>query len=157
VYRVPEGSFIVLSGLFDMCMQPQDPAAASALDELSPQTLMTTLTSSDVAHGTLVGDETLNGVPVRHYVIDGPTFLAAAQGSDDPTVNSFAQSITSASDADLYVAADGGYPVAYRGGFSGSFAPLKFDGDVAVQIDLTGINTSTPVTLPSACDHPISR
>ncbi len=30
---------------------------------------------SDVARGTLVGDESLNGVAVKHYVIDGPTFL----------------------------------------------------------------------------------
>ena len=37
--------------------------------------------------------------------------------------------------------------------------PVKryvIDGDVVVQIDLTGINSNTPVTLPGACDKPIS-
>ena len=33
---------------------------------------------------------------------------------------------------------------------------LKFEGDLTVQIDLTGINSATEVTLPGACDHPVS-
>jgi hypothetical protein len=156
VYVVPEGAYAVVSGLFDVCVKAKDSSAIDALDQLSPQGLMTILTSSDVARGTFVGDEDLNGTPVKHYVINGEAFLAAAKASSDPTVNTFAQSLTSATDADLYVAADTGYPVAYRGGFSGTFEPLKFDGDLTVQIDVTGINDNTPVTLPGACDHPVS-
>jgi hypothetical protein len=157
VYRVPEGTYVVVSGFFDTCFKPEDPAATAGLDQLSPQALMGLLTGSDVARGTFVGEESLGDVPVRHYVIDGETFLAAAKASADATVSAFASALRSASDADLYVASDGGYPVAYRGGFSGWFEPLMFDGDTTVQIDLTGINTDTDVTLPSACDHPISR
>ena len=48
----------------------------------------------------------------------------------------------SADDIDLYVDAKGGYPVALRGNFSGAFEPLKFEGDLGVQIELTGINTN---------------
>jgi len=156
VYVVPEGTYAVVSGFFDVCVKPQDSSATAALDQLSPQGLMTILTSSDVARGTFVGDETLNGMAVKHYVINGEAFLAAAKASSDPTVSTFAQSLTSATDADLYVAADTGYPVAYRGGFGGTFDPLKFDGNMTVQIDVTGINENTPVTLPGACDNPIS-
>jgi len=130
--------------------------ATAALDQLSPQWLMDTLTGSDVARGTLVGDESLNGVPVKHYVLDGAAFLAAAQASSEPNVSGFAQALTGATNADLYVSADGGYPVSYRGGFSGAFDPLQFQGDLTVQIDLTGINQDTPVVLPKACDNPIS-
>ena len=65
---------------------------------------------------------------------------AAAKASTDPTVSAFAGSLTSATDADLFVAAGIGYPVAYRGGFGGAFAPLTFDGDLTVQIDVTGMN-----------------
>lgn len=156
VYVVPDGTYVVISGFFDVCVKAEDSTATAALDQLSPQGLMTILTSSDVARGTFVGDETLDGMAVKHYLIDGDTFLAAAKASSDPTVSTFAQSLTSATDADLYVAADTGYPVEYRGGFGGTFEPLKFDGNMTVQIDVTGINDNTPVTLPGACDHPVS-
>jgi hypothetical protein len=156
VYTVADGTYVVLSGLFDVCFKPADSQATQALDQLSPQSLMTILTSSDVARGTLVGDDTVDGLAVKHYVIDGAAFLAAAQASSDPTVQLFGQSLTGATNADLYVAADGGYPVSYRGGFSGTFEPLAFSGDFTVQIDLTGINQNTPVVLPGACDHAIA-
>lgn len=156
VYTVPEGTYAVVTGLFDVCVRIQDPQVNEILGQLSPQYLMSILTSSDVARGTFTGDEMLDGAPVKHYVIDGQTFVSAAQASSDPTVSDFAQSLTSASDADLYVSADGGYPVAYRGGFGGAFAPLAFDGDLRLDFDLTGINGNSPVTLPGACDRPIS-
>ena len=156
VYTVPEGTFAVVAGLFDVCVKVEDPEVTEVLAQLSPQFLLSTLTSSDVARGTFAGDETLDGTPVEHYVIDGEAFIAAAQGSADPQVSSFAQSLLSATDADVYVAADGRYPVAYRGGFGGTFEPLEFDGDLTVQIDLTGVNGNTDVVLPSSCDTPIS-
>ena len=140
-----------------MCVKPDDSQATEVLEQLSPQVLMDILTGSDVARGTFVGDEILNDMPVKHYIIDGDEFITAAQASSDPNVSLFARSLLSATDADLYVAADGGYPVAYRGGFGGTFEPLKFEGDLSVQIDLSGVNGDTEVTLPGSCDHPISR
>jgi hypothetical protein len=157
VYTMPEGTYIVLKGLFDVCIKPKDPKATETMAQLSPQGLMTMLTSSDVARGKLVGEETLNGTTVEHYVIDGPAFLAAAQQSADPNVRTFGEALRSAEDADLYVDSAGGYPVAFHGSYNGPFAPLKFDGDFSVQIDLTGVNQNTPVSLPSACNNPISR
>ncbi len=38
-----------------------------------------------------------------------------------------------------------------------AYDPLELDGDFSVQIDVTDINTNTPVNLPRACDNPISR
>jgi hypothetical protein len=156
VYAVPEGTHVVLDALIDVCIKPQDSQATAALDQLSPQALMDILTGSDVARGTFVGDEVLNDMPVKHYLIDGDEFLAAAQTSSDPNVNLFAQSLDSATDADLYVSAEGGYPVAYRGGFNGTFEPLKFEGELSVQIDLTGVNGDAEVALPGSCDRAIS-
>jgi hypothetical protein len=156
IYTVPEGTYVVVGGFFDVCIKPDDSQATQALEQLSPQGLMTILTSSDVARGTYVGDVDLDGVQVKQYRIDGEAFLAAAKASTDPTVSTFAQSLTSAADSDLFVAVDGGYPVAYRGAFGGAFEPLQFEGDLTVDIRLTGINNNTPVTLPGACDHPIS-
>lgn len=156
VYGTPEGTYILVKGLFDVCVRPEDSEATAALEQLSPQGLMDILTGSDVARGTLVGEEDHDGMAVRHYVIDGDEFLAAAQSSSDPDVNRFAQALTSATDGDLYVSADGGYPVAYSGGFSGSFEPLAFEGDLRVTIDLTAVDDVAEVSLPGACDRPIS-
>lgn len=156
VYSVPDGTYVVVSGLTSICAKLSDPAATEALGQLSPQGLMTTLTSSDVASGTFVADGTLDGTPVRHYVIDGQAFLAAARSSSDPAVVTFAESLSQAADADIYVAADSGYPLSYRGGFGGAYAPLGLEGDFDVAIDLTGVNTDTTVTLPGSCDRPIS-
>jgi hypothetical protein len=157
VFKVPEGTYVVVNGLFPVCVKPADSKATAALDDMSPQALLGMLTGSDVARGKLVGQETLNGAAVKHYVINGKAFLAAAKKSDDPKLKAFSEALWSAKDADLYVDAKGGYPVAYSGSFSGSYEPLKFEGDFDVQIQLTGVNQNTPVNLPASCNKPISR
>jgi hypothetical protein len=157
VYMMPDGTYIVLKGLFDVCIKPKDSQATETIAQLSPQGLMTILTGSDVARGKLAGEETLNGATVEHYVIDGPAFLKAAQQSADPNLRTFGAALRSAEDADLYVDSAGGYPVAFRGSYTGAFDPLKFEGDFNVEIDLTGVNENTPVSLPKACNNPISR
>jgi hypothetical protein len=157
IYRVPQGTYIVVNALVPVCVKPQAANATQALDDMSPQGLLGMLTGSEVARGRLVGPTTLGGVPVEHYVIDGDAFLAAAQRSSDPKLKAFGDALWSADDADLYVDAEGGYPVAFRGSFSGTYEPLKFEGDLDVQIELTDVNTNTPVNLPSSCNRPISR
>lgn len=155
-YVVEEGNYVVVSGLTDVCIRTEDTAATEALSQLSPRALMTILTDSDVANGSLVGTESLDGVPVHHYVIDGATFLAAAQGSNEPAVGAFGQALRGASDADIYIDTETGYPVRYQGAFSGAYEPVGLDGDFSVQIDLTKVGTDSTVTLPKACARPIS-
>jgi len=156
LYKVPEGNYIVVNSLFPVCVKPKATQSTAALDEMSPQSLLGMFTSSEVARGKLVGEEKLNGVPVKHYVIDGDAFLAAAQKSSDSKLKAFGEALWSAEDADLYVDAKGGYPLAFRGSYSGEYEPLKFEGDFDVQIQLTGVNTNTPVKLPSSCNKPIT-
>lgn len=157
LYKVPQGAYVVVNGLFPVCVKPDSLEATAALDDMSPSSLLSMLTSSDVARGELVGEEMLNGVPVKHYVLDGDTFLTAAQNSSDPQLRAFGEALWSAEDADLYVDAEGGYPVAFRGSFSGTYEPLKFEGDFDVQIELTDVNTNSRVDLPTSCNKPISR
>lgn len=157
LYKVPQGAYVVVNGLLPVCVKPDTAKATEALDEVSPSSLLDMLTSSDVARGELVGEETLNGVPVKHYVIDGDAFLVAAQNSADPQLRAFGEALWSAEDIHLYVHAAGGYPVALNGSYSGEFEPLKFQGDFDVQIELTGVNTNNRVDLPSSCNKPISR
>jgi len=156
VYKVPQGTYAVVNSWFPVCVKLEATEAAAVLDEMSPQSLLSMLTSGDVARGKLVGQETLHGVPVKHYVIDGDAFLAAAQKSRDPKLKAFGEALWSAEDADLYVDAKGGYPIAFRGSYSGSYEPLKVEGDLNVQTELTGVNTNTPVNLPALCNRPIS-
>jgi hypothetical protein len=156
LYKVPEGSYIVVNSLFPVCVKPKASQSTRELDDMSPQSLLGMLTSSDVARGELVGQETLNGTPVKHYVINGEAFLAAAQKSRDPKLRTFGESLWSAEDIDLYVDAAGGYPVALRGSFSGEYEPLKFEGDFDMAIELTGASTSPAVNLPAACNKPIT-
>ncbi len=156
VYVVEEGNYVVVSGLTDLCVRTEDTATTDALSQLSPRALMEILTDADVARGRLVGTESLDGTPADRYVIEGSSFLAAAQASADPTVQAFGQSLTSAADADLYIDPQTGYPVRYEGAFSGAYEPLGLDGDFGVRIDLTKTQTDATVTLPSACDRAIS-
>ena len=157
IYKVPEGTFIVANGLFPVCVKRDSPKDTETLNEMSPSSLLSMLTGSDVARGQLVGEESLNGVPVKHYVLDGDAFLAAAQTSSDPQLRAFGEALWSAEDADLYIDTESGYPVAFRGSYSGEYEPLNFEGNFDVQIEVTGVNTNTPVNLPSSCNRPISR
>ena len=156
VYVVDEGNYVVVSGLTDVCVRTEDTATTEALSQLSPRGLMSILTDSDVANGTLVGTESLDGLTTDHYVIDGPTFLDAAQSSSDSTVQAFGQALRGAGDADIYVDTETGYPVRYEGAFSGAYEPVGLDGDFSVRIDLTQVGTDSTVTLPKACATPIS-
>jgi len=156
IYKVPEGTYIVVKSLFDVCIKPKAANSTEAMDQMNPQKLMDMFTSKDVARGTLAGSETINGAAVKHYVIDGPTFLAAAQNSKDKTLRTFGDSLWAAKDADLYVSS-AGYPVAFQGGYSGLFDPLKFEGDFDVQIEVTSVNQNTPIKLPASCNNPISQ
>jgi hypothetical protein len=156
IYKVPQGTYIVANSLIPICIQPKAEKIPEELDDVSPQSMLSMLTSSDVAHGVQVGAGTLNGVAVNHYVLDGEDFLAAAQKSRDPKLRAFGKALWSAEDADLYVDARNGYPLDFRGSFSGEYEPLKFEGDFDLQVQLTGINTNPPVNLPAACNNPIS-
>ena len=156
IYKVPAGAYIVINTLFPICVKPANSKTTAEVDEMSPQSLLSMVTNSDVARGKLVGEETLNGVAVKHYVINGDAFLAAAQKSSDPKLKAFGEALWSAEDADLYVDVEGGYPVAFSGSYSGAYEPLKFEGDFDVRIELTGVNTNTPINLPNSCNKPIT-
>ncbi len=157
IYAVPDGAYIFVDALFTACIKPKVLNASGWLQQVSPQGLLILLTDGDVARGKLVGEVTLNGVRVKHYVIDGDAFLAAARKSQHPKLRTFGEGLRSAEDADVYVDAKSGYPVAFRGKYTGEYAPIGLDGNLGVQIDLTGINTAPAVDLPALCNKPLDR
>ena len=75
-------------------------------------------------------------------MIDGDSFLAAAQKSSNSKLRAFSKSLWDAEDADLYIDSQRGYPVWFSGSYSGTYEPLEFEGDFDIQIELTGINTN---------------
>lgn len=156
VYKVPEGTYVVIDGLFDVCVKPKAANATKDVEQLSPQNLMKLFTGKDVARGTYTGTAVINGESTKRYVIDGPTFLSAAQNSKDANLRTFGDSIWSARDADLYVS-QAGYPAAYKGSFSGEFKPINFQGDFDTQVVITGINQNASIKLPASCKNPISQ
>ena len=117
---------------------------------------MKLFTGKDVARGTYTGTAVINGESAKRYVIDGPTFLSAAQNSKDANLRTFGDSIWAARDADLYVS-QAGYPAAYQGSFSGEFKPINFQGDFDTQVVITGINQNASIKLPASCKNPISQ
>lgn len=155
IYKVPAGTYIVVKSFLDVCVKPSDPKATEATDNLSPQTLLTMLTSPEVARGKLAGEETRNGIKVKHYVVNGAAFLAAAKNSKDPNLKKFADALWEAQDAHVYVSEEG-YPVAFEGSYSGEFEPLKFQGNFDVKIDLTSVNQPVQIDLPRSCNNPIT-
>jgi hypothetical protein len=156
LYKMPDGAYIVVNGLFSFCVKPNAPKTIAVLDQMSPQRLLLMLTSSDAAYGRLVGETMMDGRAVKHYIIDGDAFLANARLSANPQLRTFADGLWTARDADLYVDAAGDFPVAFNGGYSGAFEPLKFKGLFDVQIALTAVNANNPVELPPSCAEPVN-
>ncbi len=156
IYQMPTGSYIVVNSLVTVCVKPSDPAAVAALQEFSPKVLMSMLTRKEVAKGKLAGQEEYNGATLNRYTLNGDAFLAAAKASSDPGLKSFGDALWDAGDADLWVDSESRYPVAYRNSFSGSFEPLKFEGDFDLSVQLTGVNTNPSITLPASCKNPIT-
>jgi hypothetical protein len=156
LYQMPDGTYVVVNGLMPLCVKPNAPKALAVLEDLNPARLLTMLTTSEVMRGTLVKEGTLNGRAVQQYRIDGPTFLATARQSHDPQLRAFAAGLWSADDADLFVDAAGGYPLAFQGVYTGAFDPLKLQGRFEIQIALTAVNNNLPVALPPQCDQPIT-
>jgi hypothetical protein len=155
IYKVAQGNYVVVNSLIPVCIKPSSAKSTEAFDQLSPQALLNMLTNSDVARGKLVDKMTVNGAPVNHYLLNGEAFLTAAQKSQDEKLKAFGEALWDAKDADLYVDAKGGYPLAFNGSYSGTYDPLKFEGDFDVQIELTGVNQETAIKLPASCNKPI--
>ena len=144
------------NSLIPVCVKPASSDAADSLEEMSPQGMLSMLTNSEVARGVKKGQENINGTTADHYVINGDAFLTAAQNSSDPKLKKFASSLWNAEDADLYVDAKNGYPLAFRGSYSGEYEPLGFEGDFDVTIGLTGVNKNPWIKLPASCKNPIT-
>ena len=61
IYKVPEGTYIVVNGIFPVCIKPKSLKAAADLEELNPQSLLSMVTNSDVTRGEYIGKAKLKG------------------------------------------------------------------------------------------------
>jgi hypothetical protein len=155
LFKMPDGAYITVGGFIPVCVKPKALNATEALDELSPQNLLAMLTDPEVARGKFVSEGEINGVKAKRYVIDGDAFLETAQNSENEKLQKFAENLWSADDIYVWVDSKTGYPVALNGNFTGAFEPLGFEGDIAIDLDLTNPNAKTSVQLPRSCNRPI--
>ncbi len=151
VYELGGFSYTTITGAQELCIKQKiDPTKPSST--MSPEAIVGTLGSDKTPiYGTLAGNETVNGVPARKYIIDPVKTQASIvkTGKDDFYKNA---SITG---GEVYVAADGGYLLRMTMDLAGKYNDFKRDGAMKVSMDIGNINGNVEVTLPKSCDNPL--
>lgn len=151
IYELGGFSYTTITGAQELCIKQKiDPAKPSGT--MSPEAIVGTLGSEKTPiYGTLAGNETVNGVPARKYIIDPVKTQASIikTGKDEFYKNA---SITG---GEVYVAADGGYLLGMVMDLAGKYNEFKLDGTMKVSMDIGNINGNVEVTLPKSCDNPL--
>ena len=131
------------------CMAlPADENSAMSTEELtagfSPEAI-----TEGLENVTLVGEETINGIDVRHYTYD-ETSLTAEEAAGIKSL-----------DGHIYIAKDGGYMVRSivdivgDSKFGDGFSSKDLQPDTAtthIEMNLTDINSAVEILPPAACD-----
>ncbi len=151
IYELGGFSYTTITGAQELCIKQKiDPTKPSGT--MSPEAIVGTLGSEKTPiYGTLAGNETVNGVPARKYIIDPVKTQASIikTGKDEFYKNA---SITG---GEVYVAADGGYLLGMVMELAGKYNEFKLDGTMKVSMDIGNINGNVEVTLPKSCDNPL--
>jgi hypothetical protein len=153
IYSIGSTVYIDMqTGKTDKCVKSAAAGSMASFDQLSPENLLGSFASRLDTYGYFDGEETVNDVDVRHYVIDADATNAAALKSKDPDVreNAKTQKLVS---GDVYIAVDGGYIVRLDAEYEGTAKSLGFKGNTTVEFDLAELNTGVQVELPKACSN----
>jgi hypothetical protein len=143
--------YALAQSLLTVCATPKNPIAGmdQLKNGLSADQLITGLTGSNKIYGTLVGEETVNGIPSRHYKLDvNKMNQLAKQNKQDLTLKS----------GDIWLAKNGGYVTRFNGDMNGALnksAGVDFKGNVKMQLNVGDLNKITDIPLPGQCSRPI--
>jgi hypothetical protein len=160
IYRLSTGAYYMVeyvrsSGMGCMPLQheSEDPFLYHSTP---PDTLL--LTTQKNLYGTWLGDETLNGIAVRHYAIDAEASNAAALRNEEWDTRELAR-VLKLTGGDLYLAAQGDYLVRFSAGYAGKLEQYGFDGKARLEFDLTRPQpgASVNVILPLSCANAAVR
>ena len=103
--------------------------------------------------GRLVSVEQVNGVRVKHYLLDATEFNAVIQKSEDYTTRLRLGGLN-LTGGDVYLADEGAVLVRLSADFTGSIKDLDFNGKMHFDYDLTRLDNQPQVVLPSICTGP---
>jgi hypothetical protein len=143
--------YALAQSLLTVCATPKNPIAGieQLKNGLSADQLITGLTGSNKIYGTMVGEETVNGIPSRRYKLDVKKMNELAKKNKvDLTLNS----------GDVWLAKNGGYVTRFNGDMNGALnqtAGVDFKGNVKMQMNVGDLNKINDIPLPGQCNRPI--
>jgi len=152
LYALNDNVYASIQTLLSVCVKPK--ASQINVAQISEGLSLDTFTRMVAADGTfpgkLVGSETVNGIASKHYTIDTAAFkeIADARGLKDITV----------SQGDVWLADQGNYVTRLNvigNGKLSNLANNSFEGNFSLAMELTGVNNSPEVVLPSNCSRAI--
>ncbi len=152
VYLIAGKPYVVAQALIlRVCAVPGSQIAG--LDQLSSglsaEVFLSQLTGSNKIYGTLVGNETVNGIPTRHYKLDVKTINALARQRG---------ATAQLKSGDVWIATQGDYIVRMVVDGTGNLAAntgVDFSGNVNLTLNVSDLNRIPPIQLPSQCNNPV--
>ncbi len=152
LYVLDGQTYALINTLLTVCVKLK-PAQLNFVDiasGLSLDTFVALFAPDGTFPGKLVGPETLNGVATKHYTLDIEALkvIAAQRGLRDINITQ----------GDVWLATEGEYVVRMNvvgNGTLNNLAGNSFKGDFNTLVELTGLNDSPEVTLPSNCARAI--
>jgi hypothetical protein len=151
MYLMDKNVYVLAQSLLTVCATPKNPIAGidQLKNGLSADQLITGLTGSNKIYGKLVGEETVNGIPSKHYKLDVKKMNELAKKNKvDLSLNS----------GDVWLAKNGGYVTRFNGDMNGALnqtAGVDFKGNVKMQMNLGDLNKINDIPLPNQCSRPI--
>ena len=107
-------------------------------------------------YGTWASDEEVNGIAVRHYVIDAEASNQAVERLTNRSVENSVSKLKVV-DGDVYLAREGGYLVSLQLNYQGELSDLAFNGKVQLSYNHSYPQKTDQVTLPAVCDRAEAR
>ncbi|MFN8491026.1 MAG: hypothetical protein U0350_25755 [Caldilineaceae bacterium] len=153
LYKTGANLLIQVTGNLNTCFKadPNDERFSSLQKVAGFADLLDSLAGKEAKlSGSLVGKETVNGIPTQHYLIDAEAMNASSGSSENDHMDS----------GEIWVALNGQYPV--RLSVEGPTEISSFLGDetykgrLAVTLDVANVNAGVNITLPAACQKPIT-
>lgn len=152
VYLVDGKPYVVAQALIlRVCAVPG--AQIAGLDQLSSglsaEVFLSQLTGSNKIYGTLVGNETVNGIPTKRYKLDVKTINALAKQRG---------ATAQLKSGDVWIATQGDYIVRLVVDGTGNLAAntgVDFNGNVNLTMNVSDVNRIPAIQLPSQCNNPM--
>ncbi len=158
-YLLDGAAYLLIQGEeggMNVCLKSSDTSKAPDFSSLSPQGLLSSFAEDQQLVGRFAGEETINGIPARHYVLDAEATNAAAAKSSNRATREAAK-VQQLVAGDVWMASDGGYAVKFAADYQGTIQAFDFIGDLRLEFEIFDLNSGIQVTLPKACENAIEQ